>query len=112
MTNQGGVVDLDAELSWNYEVGVRTTVEKGVRFDTTFFRMDYENQIVAASLAGGAGATLTNGGSTLHQGIEVAGRVDSAALLRSAHNAYARVAYTYAPVGRFTVTTLSSVPSS
>ena len=67
VTNQGGVVDLDPELSWNYELGVRSTVAPGLRLDGTLYRMDYENQIVAASLAGGIGATLTNGGATLHQ---------------------------------------------
>jgi len=101
ITNQGGVVDLDPELSWNSELGVRTTLTQGLRLDGTFFRMDYQNQIVPASLAGGIGATLTNGGATLHQGLEVAGRVDTAALLDSVHNAYLRAAYMYAPIARF-----------
>lgn len=109
ITNQGGVVDLDPELSWNYEVGARTTVRPGLRLDGTFFRMDYENQIVPASLAGGVGATLTNGGATLHQGVEVTGRADTAALFSSSHNTYLRLAYTYAPVARFTGTRFSSV---
>jgi Fe(3+) dicitrate transport protein len=39
--------------------------------------MDYENQIVPASLAGGVGATLTNAGETLHQGIELTARIDT-----------------------------------
>jgi Fe(3+) dicitrate transport protein len=109
ITNQGGVVDLDPELSWNYELGLRTTARPGVRLDATFFGMDYENQIVPASLAGGIGATLTNGGSTLHQGVEVTGRLDSAPLLDSAHNAYVRLAYTYAPIARFTGTRFSGI---
>jgi Fe(3+) dicitrate transport protein len=109
ITNQGGVVDLDPELSWNYEWGVRTTVAPGLRLDGTLFRMDYENQIVPASLAGGVGATLTNGGATLHQGIEVTGRVDAAAFLNSTHNPYLRVAYLYAPIARFTGVRFSSV---
>jgi outer membrane receptor for Fe3+-dicitrate len=58
VTNQGGVVDLDPELSWNYELGFRSTLAPGLRLDSTFYRMDYENQIVAASLAGGVGAAL------------------------------------------------------
>ena len=71
ISNTGGVIDLDPELSWNYEAGVRSTMWPGVSVDATFFRMDYENQIVPASLAGGLGATLTNGGATLHQGLEL-----------------------------------------
>lgn len=101
ITNAGGVVDLDPELSWNYELGVRTTIAPGLRVDGTLFRMDYENQVVPASLAGGVGATLTNGGATLHQGIEAAGRLDTAGLLASPHNVYTRVAWTYVPVARF-----------
>ncbi|OFW29461.1 MAG: Fe3+-dicitrate receptor [Acidobacteria bacterium RIFCSPLOWO2_12_FULL_65_11] len=102
ITNQGGVVELDPELSWNYEVGVRSTLRPGARLDATFFRMDFENQIVPASVAGGVGATLTNGGSTLHQGLELAGRLDSAPLFDSTHNAYFRAAVTYVPTARFT----------
>lgn len=109
ITNQGGIVDLDPELSWNYEVGARATLVPGLSLDSTFFRMDYENQIVPASLAGGIGATLTNGGTTLHQGLEVSGRIDSAPLLDPVHNAYLRIAYTYAPVARFTGLRLSNI---
>ena len=78
ISNTGGVIDLDPELSWNYEPGFRSTLRPGVRLDATLFRMDYENQIVPASLAGGVGATLTNGGATLHQGLELRAQVDSA----------------------------------
>jgi len=101
ISNTGGVVDLDPELSWNYEAGVRTTMRPGVSVDATFFRMDYENQIVPASLAGGVGATLTNGGETLHQGLELRAQIDSAPITGSAHDIYLRVAYTYLPVAEF-----------
>lgn len=97
----GGAIDLDPELSWNYEVGMRGLVHPGVQLETTFFRMDYENQIVPASLAGGVGAALTNGGETLHQGIEMTSRLDTGTLLQSAHNVYFRVAYTYIPTAEF-----------
>ena len=73
----GGTVDLDSELSWNYEVGIRSLPAKGFQIDATLFRMDYENQIVPASLAGGVGSAFTNGGETLHQGVEVTGRLDT-----------------------------------
>ena len=106
----GGVIDLDAELSWNYEVGARTELARGVRVDGTFFRMDYENQIVQASLAGGIGATLTNGGSTLHQGMEVVGRIDSAPMLDTMHNVSLRLAYTHVPVAKFTGMRFSNIP--
>jgi Fe(3+) dicitrate transport protein len=66
----GGVVDLDAEESTNWEIGLRGDAMPGVRFDVTAFRMDFENQIVPASVAGGIGTTLTSAGETLHAGVE------------------------------------------
>lgn len=108
--NTGGTIELDPELSWNYEVGFRSTVRQGLKLEATFFRMDYENQIVPASLAGGVGSLLTNGGETLHQGIEMAGQLDAGTLFRWRNNLYFRAAYTYLPVARFTGTRLSSVP--
>jgi len=105
----GGSVDLDSELSWNYEVGMRSVPAKGIQLDATLFRMDYENQIVPASLAGGVGSAFTNGGETLHQGIEVTGRVDSGTILSSPHNFYLRTAFTYLPIAKFSGTRFSNV---
>ncbi|MBD0326203.1 MAG: TonB-dependent siderophore receptor, partial [Pyrinomonadaceae bacterium] len=105
----GGVIELDPELSWNYEIGVRSTPTNGVNLEATFFRLDYQNQIVPASLAGGVGATLTNGGETLHQGLELTGRINSGAIARTPHNFYLRTAYTFLPTAKFTGTRLSSV---
>lgn len=105
----GGTIQLDPELSWNYEVGMRSLARPGVQLETTFFRMDYQNQIVPASLAGGVGALLTNGGETLHQGFELSSRIDTGTLLQSAHNVYFRVAYTYIPTAEFRGTRFSSI---
>ncbi|HEV2800460.1 MAG TPA: TonB-dependent receptor [Pyrinomonadaceae bacterium] len=105
----GGSIDLDPELSWNYEVGLRAAPRRGLRFEATLFRMDYENQIIPATLAGGVGSALTNGGSTLHQGAELTGRIDSGTLLRSSHNFYLRVAYTFLPTAKFTGTRFSNI---
>jgi Fe(3+) dicitrate transport protein len=109
ITNAGGSVDLDPELSWNYEVGVRSLPRAGLSLEATLFRMDYENQIIAASLAGGVGSALTNGGETLHQGIEFTGRVDSGVILKTPHNFYVRTAYTFLPDAKFTGTRFSNV---
>ena len=94
ITNAGGVVDLDPELSWNTELGVRSAVRPGLSLEATLFRMDYENQIVPSSVAGGIGATLTNAGATTHEGVEAGARFDSAAFLGTRHNASIAVAYT------------------
>jgi Fe(3+) dicitrate transport protein len=109
ISNTGGVVDLDPELSWNYETGFRSTIRPGVSVDATLFRMDYENQIVPASLAGGVGATLTNGGATLHQGLELRAQIDSAPISGSIHDVYLRLAYTYLPVAEFTGRRFSNI---
>ena len=105
----GGSIDLDPELSWNYELGVRSRPLNGLSLEATLFRMNYENQIIPASLAGGVGSALTNGGETLHQGLELTARVDSGAILKSPHNFYVRTAYTYLPDAKFTGTRFSNV---
>lgn len=66
----GGVAELDAELSWNYELGLRGRPAPGLVFDVAAFRFDFENQIVPASVAGGVGAALTSAGETRHEGFE------------------------------------------
>jgi len=106
----GGVVDLDPERSWNYEAGARLTPVNGLRASATFFRTDYENQIIPASVAGGLGATLTNAGETLHQGFELSARVDTGVLRGSRHNFYTQVAYTFLPTAEFAGARLSSIP--
>jgi Fe(3+) dicitrate transport protein len=110
ITDAGGVRELDSELSWNYEVGARTRPFRGGEFAATFFRNDYENQIVAASIA--SGTQFTNGGKTLQQGFEFSGSLDSGLMLGSNHNFYARAAYTYLPIAEFRGDRLSSVTSS
>jgi Fe(3+) dicitrate transport protein len=110
ISNTGGTVELDPELSWNYEAGFRSAPKEGLRFEGMYFRMDYENQIVPASLAGGVGATLTNAGETLHQGIELTARIDTGILFGWRHNLYGRVASTYIPVSRYAGQRFSSVP--
>ena len=109
ISNTGGLIDLDAERSWNAEIGIRARHLSALRLDATWFRMDYENQIVPASLAGGVGATLTNGGTTLHQGFEVSGRIEAQPVRQTAQRASLRVAYTFLPEARFTGTRFSSI---
>ncbi len=74
INNSGGSINLDAEESTNWEIGLRGTLMPGLDIDVGGFRLDFENQIVPASVAGGVGATLTSAGATLHQGIEASVR--------------------------------------
>jgi len=107
--NTGGAIELDPELSWNYEAGVRALPVRGLRLDATFFRLDYQNQIVPANLSGGVGSVLTSAGETLHQGFEFAGRVDTGTLSGSPHNFYARLACTWIPTAEYRGTRFSNI---
>ncbi len=105
----GGVIELDPELSWNYEAGFRSMLGRGLKLSATFFRLDYENQIVPANLSGGVGSTLTSAGETLHQGLEFDGRWDLGVTFNSPHNFYVRTAYTYIGTAEYRGTRFSNV---
>lgn len=67
--------ELEAERSTNFEIGLRGKVNS-LTYEATAFHMDFDNQIVPQSESGGVGATVTNAGKTLNQGLE--GAVDYA----------------------------------
>jgi Fe(3+) dicitrate transport protein len=86
VANDGYVYELDAEKSWNYELGMRQKTGLGISFELTAFYMDFSNQVipVAESAGGaGAGAGLVNGGETVHRGIEAAFVADIGSWLKS-----------------------------
>lgn len=58
---------LDAERSVNVEIGLRGA-DGRLRYELTAFRMDFDNQIVPAN--SNTNFQTTNGGETLHQGVE------------------------------------------
>lgn len=74
ITGSGVAEDLDAERSWNYEIGTRMFLDVAVALDFAIFYMDFENQIIPVSeSSGGLGnglSGLVNGGETRHVGIE------------------------------------------
>jgi len=75
ISNDGDAVDLDAERSTNYELGLRGSTDK-FQYEATLFRLDFKNQVVQATESGGSSTEKTNGGKTLNQGIELSGNVD------------------------------------
>jgi Fe(3+) dicitrate transport protein len=107
ITPTGGSVDLDAELSWNYELGVRAEAADGLSLELTAFRLDFENQIVPASVAGGSGAALTSAGETLHQGLESLVQLDRP--FGGGLAWHARLAWTWLPDAEYRGTRFSSI---
>lgn len=73
--------ELDAERSWNYELGTRSRIASGLHLELTGFYMNFSNQIIpvaeAAGGAGAPGASLTNGGATEHYGLETTLSINS-----------------------------------
>jgi Fe(3+) dicitrate transport protein len=107
--NTGASIELDPELSWNWEAGIRGQVAPDSQLEAAYFRMDFSNQIVPASVAGGLGATLTNAGRTLHQGLELGGRHAFRAIGGSRHSLALRGAYTYLADAEFRGVRFSSI---
>lgn len=99
VTPNGGAAatftEVDAEKSWNAEVGVRSDLRPGAHVEATLFRNDFENQIQVGSIAGGS--TPLAQGETLYEGLELAGRFDSQQLWATRDNWYLQLAYTYLP---------------
>ncbi len=112
ITPAGGSVDLDAERSWNSEIGLRSTLRRGFNVELTAFNLDFSNQIVPASVAGGAGAALTSAGRTAHRGIEVSSQFESREALDTAWNLYGRAALTWLAVAEYRGTRFSSLTPS
>lgn len=65
---------LDAERSINIEIGVRGEATEKVKYEVAAFRMDFDNQIIPAN--SNTDFQKTNGGKTLHQGLEAAVALD------------------------------------
>ena len=84
ITNDGTALNLDAELSWNYEAGIRASFASPIYFELTGFLMDFSNQVIPVSVSsGGAGTGLVNGGETMHIGAEAGIRFDIHQLLQT-----------------------------
>jgi Fe(3+) dicitrate transport protein len=112
ISDRGGSIELDEERSVNSELGVRGRLGGGLRYEATLFRMDFENQIVPSSVAGGVGATLTSAGETLHQGLEGALSYSSAEARGTAHDIYLEGALTYLPQAEYLGRRFSTVAGS
>ena len=79
--------ELDAERSWNYELGSRTMLREGIEFELTGFLLDFSNQVIpvaeSAAGAGVAGAVgLDNAGATRSIGVETEAMFDLGVILQ------------------------------
>ena len=74
--SNGNDLQLEAELSWNYELGVRGTPRPWLQYEAAVFFLDFENQVVPANESGGASTANTNAGETQHLGVELGGSAD------------------------------------
>ncbi|WP_169303395.1 TonB-dependent receptor family protein [Pedobacter cryophilus] len=90
ITSEGIALNLDAELSTNYELGSRFNFNEVLTAEITAFVMDFQNQIIPVSQSSGnLNATgLVNGGQTLHQGLELGFKFDFGKLLNSKNSFY------------------------
>lgn len=84
---------VEPELSLNYEAGVRTSPTPGVNLEMTYFRIDFENQIVEDITV--PDTRFINVGETVHQGVETGFRLDSNQLFGTDYNYYLTTSYTY-----------------
>ena len=91
-------LQLEAERSWNYELGARVRPSSFLSLEATAFLLDFSNQIIEPSLSAGsvAQAELANQGATRHRGVEGALSFDVARLMRRPYSLTAGVTYTYA----------------
>jgi Fe(3+) dicitrate transport protein len=71
ISNEGVDLQLEAEKSWNSELGARIKAGK-MELEYTLFHMNFSNQIIPVSeSSGGLGTGYINGGATLHRGMEL-----------------------------------------
>jgi Fe(3+) dicitrate transport protein len=92
--NSGADLELDAERSWNYEVGVRTHPLTWMYGDITYYILDFQNQIIPASEAGGIDTRLINAGETIHKGIEATIGIDAGVLTHAPFNLILEASFT------------------
>ncbi|MFN4000187.1 TonB-dependent receptor domain-containing protein [Algoriphagus sp.] len=84
ITATGDALDLEAEKSWNYELGLRSAPTPWMFLEATAFLMNFSNQIIPVSeSSGGVGFGVVNAGATRHQGLEGSINFDVSHLLNS-----------------------------
>ena len=96
LSTAGEVFPLDAQESWNYELGVRSVLSESVEGELTAFYLDFDKQVIPVSeSSGGSGSGFTNAGRTKHLGAEASLRIDFGKLFGSKYSVYWQGNVTY-----------------
>lgn len=83
ISTAGEVTNLDAELSWNYELGIRANLSSEFYAEFTGYMLDFSNQVIPVSVSsGGSGSGLVNGGKTRHTGLELGLSINFSKILK------------------------------
>jgi Fe(3+) dicitrate transport protein len=103
ITSDGQTLELEPEFSINYELGLRTSLADYLGAEVTGFLLDFSQQIIPPSEAGGAvsanpdlaGRALVNAGETTHYGVESSVTFDVATLTHLGFRLPLTVTYTW-----------------
>jgi Fe(3+) dicitrate transport protein len=96
ISSEGEAYELDAELSWNYEAGIRSEPFNWLQIELTGFHMDFENQVIPVSeSSGGTGSGLVNGGRTHHTGFEAGVNINTREFKATGYHAELRAGMSY-----------------
>ncbi|MFN0216582.1 MAG: TonB-dependent receptor family protein [Saprospiraceae bacterium] len=96
VSTAGEVFPLDAQESWNYELGIRTAWSKSIEGELTGFYMDFDKQVIPVSeSSGGSGSGYVNAGRTKHLGVEASLCIDFGKMFDSKYNVYWQGNVTY-----------------
>jgi len=101
----GANLQLDPELSWNTELGFRARFGRWLNAEVAAFHIEFENQIIPPSEAGGAvSAGGFNTGHSRHMGVESSVTLDLIPLLQRPTSTFSlplTINYTWLPVAAF-----------
>jgi Fe(3+) dicitrate transport protein len=97
INSDGEILRLEAEHSWNYEIGARASHAGMLYAEVSGFLLDFSNQIIPPAEAYGvvSDMALVNGGATRHLGVETAVTVDAARLAGLRFRVPVSAAYTF-----------------
>jgi Fe(3+) dicitrate transport protein len=95
ISGAGVATQLDAERSFDYELGSRVNIGTWLRSEATLFAIDFQNEIVPCTMAGGRECTeFINGGASRYLGFEGSAQVDFGRLARIPPSVYLLLRYT------------------